>query len=248
MKNSLNKITASYFDKKKENNLDLSVVNVEKINNYAVKMLVSSSLPITKSSVTAFVFAATNYALTSYSESYNETKNDSNYYASVIAYRHPFKMKISADNMSQISASSYLDSTVDEVWEKTEMEGKSVFYRKNDTPIENILDTLMTASVNPSNATITPPIANIGSIVEAFYLSTEGKPTTIVGAVSDIVDDKITIKTLNNKVITVKANAVYKNVMTGTSASEAMEYLKKAYSNGNNKEYEKLIEDMFNGV
>jgi hypothetical protein len=247
---SLNKITASYLNKKKEDNtLGIKTVTVDKINNHAVKMLVASSLPITKASVTAFVFASTDYALSPYNESYMElTRNDGNHYASIVAYRMPFKMKISADSMVQISASSYLDSTVDEVWEKTEMEGKSVFYRKNDTPIENILDTLMTASVNPDKLSLEPVKVVKGAIVEAFYLSNKGEPTTVVGTVTDIVEDKVVIKSLDEKISTVKANAVYRDIMVGSTAAEAMDYLKRAYSNGNNADYEKMIEDMFNGV
>jgi len=247
---SLNRITDLYLNKKKENSsLGVRLVACEPLSKHAVTMFVSSALPLTKESVTSFVYSSTDYALSPYAQSYREvSKNNDNNYASIIAYRLPFKMKsadITANTMIQISASSYLDSTVDEIWEKTEMEGKSVFFRKNDTSIESIMDKLMLASYNPDKYTIPKPAIKLGAFAEAFQLSSKGEPSILKGRIIDVIDDNVRFKTGKN-VYTIKASSVIN--IAGSTADEAMEYLKKAYSNGRSEEYEKMIEDMFNGI
>lgn len=247
---SLDRITNTYLSKKREDSsLGVRLVACESLNKHAITMLVSSALPLTKEAVTSFVYSSTDYALSPYSQSYREvSKNNDNYYASIIAYRLPFKMKLEdkANNtMIQISASSYLDSTVDEVWEKTEMEGKSVFFRKNDTPIESIMDTLMLASYNPDKYLMPRPVIKQGAFAEAFQINAKGEPNTLTGRIIDVIEDNVRFKVGKN-VHTLKASAII--TIAGSTADEAMEYLKKAYSNGNSAEYEKMIEEMFNGV
>jgi len=234
------------MNKKKEySTMGINVVACRKINNHAISMMVSSAMPLNKENVSAFVYASTDYALSPYHESYTDiNKNNNQFYASVIGYRLPYRMRIDNNSkMVKLTASTYLDSNIDEVWEKTEVDGKAVFFRKNDLPIENIADTLMTGSVNPDKEDVPFISATKGDVVEAFFLSSKGTPRTIIGRVADVVEDKVVIST-KDKTYTVMSSSVYNNL----SAEEAMNYLKLAYSRGHSPEYEHLIEEMFNGV
>jgi len=251
MRPSIDRITDKYLSTKKENNiLGVQVASCEAIDNNAIKMLIASSTPIKPNTASAFVYASTDHTLSPYPPSFVEllNSNDGNYYASIIAYRMPFKMKVDdpSNKLVQIGASSYLDESVDEIWEKTEVEGKSVFFRKNDTSIDNIVDDMMLASSIPTKVSIPKLTFEKGTIVEAFALDKKGEPKKIIGKVLDYIEDQIVIK--SDKLYNVKANAVYKNIIKGSTPNEVMEYLKKAYSNGNSEEYEKLIEQMFTGV
>jgi len=236
--NSILNITAAYNSKKEQDpTLGLHIVDCKPIDSHSIKMLVASASDIKLESMNAFVFEVLDHKLIPFTASFTqEEKNDGMKYASIIAYRSPFKIQYEANRLIQVNANSYLDEKLNEIWQKAEVEGKTLFFRKNDESIESITSSLMIASSNRHK--VTDIRASVNNLVEFYFLSSKGEASKVVGKVLDN-SDNLTIESNDVKYI-VPPSSVIRNisVSAGNDKKEILDYLKMAYSHGNNEEYE----------
>lgn len=251
------RILDEYFSKKSEDKtLGCHVVAASSLGENSVKLVISSASPIDLVTIREFVFSATDRRLIPYNNTFMQSKSkDGMYYASIIAYRSPVEQKAVEENpgMVQVAANSYLDQELGEVWEKSEIEGKKYFIKKNNEDIEEILKAVahMTASSkvysNDAMEDFTPVVL-VGNYIEFFTFDTDGKAGKALGKVEGIEGEALKVKvgeTLTNIPIPIHAvTRVIADIGGGdgrlTTMEDVIAYLKKAYP----KEYADKVQKM----
>ena len=246
--NSIAKITAAYNAKKEQDpTLGLHLVNCKALDKHSIKMMVASSSPINPETLNAFVFDALKHSMFPFSASFNSIENgDGMHYASIIAYRSPFKVRYDNNRLTQVSANSYLDQEMQEVWQKTEVEGKTIFFRSNDQNIDEVTSNLLLASSLKQEIKDVPVSKN--NIVEFYFLSSKGQPNKLLGSVEELSEDLVTIKAGDATYNVPKSSILRVMEATAADKTEVLNYLKEAYSAGNNPEYEAMIEQIFRSI
>ncbi len=234
------KIVSSYMDSKKENKtLGMYTVSCDLLGNHSTKIIIGSATPINLNTAREFIFASTGNKLIPYNESFKGYEDKNNYYASMIAYRSAIQhmSEEKGSKLSKVSANAYLDTELNQVWTKKEIEGKNFFIRDNNDDLESIMQNALyiTSSSNVA-VSVNPETFNdsveIEDFVEFFTLDTEGQPGKAVGQISDISkdEDQVTINVMDTEIaIPIYAIINKVDMEAASSKAEVLEYLKKAY-------------------
>ncbi len=240
MKANAKNIINNYMKAKSENaTLGMYTVSASLLGNHSTKIIIGSATPINLNSAREFIFAATDNKLVPYNETFKTYEDKHGFYASMIAYRSAIQHKTeeAVKGFTQISANSYLDTDLNQVWTKENIDGKNFYIRQNDDQLEEIMQNALyitsssnvALSVNPNTFEET---IEADDFVEFFTLDVDGNPGKSLGQISDISNegDMVTVK-VQDQEVAIPASAILNkiNIQAASSKAEVMEYLKKAY-------------------
>jgi hypothetical protein len=138
-------------------------------------------------------------------------------------------------NLVALNASVFLDQELGEVWEKQDVEGRSMFVRKNEDNIEELLSKLyLTASYGARTmvkAELFVPQVLVGMAVR-FYAYENGKPSILTGNIVDISAEGIDIEIpseTETKKYRVKPDAILQ-AESINNINQCVDYLRKCYN------------------
>ncbi len=241
-KASVSNVLASYANKKKGTATGMTMVAFDMLGDHSAKIFIASGSKIDLTAARQFVFDKLNHTMIPFNASYTEYKDNSKCLASIICYRNKYKTKDTDTKFSQISASSYLDTELGDIWEAKEVDGKKMFVRENTDEISKVLSDLsMTASKNYRiEASAFNPTVSKGDYIE-FFARTNDSADICIGQVVEVdAEAKVNVVVGNVKADIPKASVI--RVLSAVNKSEVIEYLKKAYAN--NPEYQAQLERM----
>lgn len=216
----------------------LSLVGYVEIDDSSKKLILSSEFAITEESVRDYVFSALQHAAFPVHGSIQLMKGtDGRNYATVIVSK-PEKVMVPESekkNLVALNASVFLDQELGEVWEKQDVEGRSMFVRKNEDNIEELLSKLyLTASYGARTmvkAELFVPQVLVGMAVR-FYAYENGKPSILTGNIVDISAEGIDIEIpseTETKKYRVKPDAILQ-AESINNINQCVDYLRKCYN------------------
>jgi len=247
-------IVSSYLNKKDEDKtLGIHLEACAAIGNNSAKLVVGSTTQLSLGAVKEFVFATTGYKLIPYSDSYVPFKQEEDglYKASIIAFRSKRVEEEagSKKNMTQISANSYLDQEVGDVWEKEDIDGSPHFVKKNLENIEKILEDVAYTSASTtirakSDINEFVPVFASGDWVEFFTLNKDTRPGKAIGLVAGTkIDNNNIIEVIVGSAKASIPRFAVSRVVAGnevTNVEDVISFLKKMYP----ADYSKIIDSM----
>lgn len=222
------RIISKYLQAKEETKtLGVSLEAYEVLDKDSVKVAASSSTPIDRDTLRAFVFSAFDYSLTPirFTDAYYEGDNNM-FYATCVASRTRVQRPAEGSKFTRISANSYLDEDLGKIWEKQEIEGKPYFVRDNDDDIQKIVESVAIGASSALGGF--NPRYEVGSQVEFYHrvgdkaVVKSGKVTKFDGPFVNIKCDAGTVKIPSGAII--KVNDAPKEGV--------IEYIRKAYNVG----------------
>jgi hypothetical protein len=222
------KIVSNYLNKKRSmTTAGISICDYNLLNKDNVKLVFSSSDPIELLTARNLVFNKFDYSMIPVNETFASSKQeDGMFQASIIAHRSPMKVKDVQTDMTKISANSYLDEKVGDIWEKQEIEGKEYFVRNNDEDIAKILEAIaVTAGRNLQDVA---PRWDVGTTVDVYVVK-DGKPVVLSGKVKQIKGQTVVVM-VNRQAIEVPSASIIKAYSDAGERNEVVDFLKKAYN------------------
>lgn len=246
----LDKLIAS---NRSENKATCWVAGVSSCGDHTSRVIVASPSPITVQAAVKCVADATNGAVVAFPPSFFRLESEAHpntFFASIHAYKNAYKVRPvtpeTMKNCAAITASSYLDTELNSVWEKQEIDGVQYLVRANDDNPTEVLQTSLLASVEPHARIDSEGFtieANAGDYVTYFALEAadqvggEVTPYIDVARVKSVAGDSVTIE-LEEAGYTAEAtikDASIVNVVTAaaldgeTSRKDVIDFLKQCY-------------------
>ncbi len=216
----------------------VGVIDHAPISKDCVKALLFSQSEMNTASVKSFVFEAFSHKLFPVQSSIQlfQDEQGRNYATIVLARIGSINMSIEdgeKKGLTKISASSYLDQEIGQVWNKESIEGKERFVRNNMDDIDTIMEAVkVTASVyeiQGMGMADFNPRYKAGSEVDVYLLK-DNVSTIVKGTVKSISGQQVVVKLESGDTVTVPSGSVIKTYLTSDEMGDAVNYMRKAFN------------------
>lgn len=235
-----------------DNNINVWLAGYKTLGENSARLILGSTSPLTQDQITVAVPNLTNEEMTAYAPSFSNIEMTSRvsdtdiYYSNVFAVKPRVYFKKATNEVmakcKMISSTSYLDTELEKVWERRDINGESYLVRVNEMNPEEILKVSLMAKtdqgfkVNVDSFVMTAN-AKQGDFVEFFatemnndYIQPFMDVAEVTNNNGDSLDIIIKDGSFNSKA-TIPAHAVrtVAQVTAGTTRQQVLDYLFRAY-------------------